>query len=153
MDYLEMVKAAQKSGKTTEKQMWESIGSVSDLLCGIKDAHPDLYWKFLREQAGIMNGGHYNEEFAKWDVAQMQPLGEYWSMKQIEEATKGMAFPNGTTLCDKYVAFNSFANDLNGVLTDEQILQAAYQFYFADEDFPKERGAKIWCYMKMVHGK
>lgn len=153
MDYLEMVKAAQKSGKTTEKQMWESIGSVSDLLCGIKDAHPDLYWKFLREQAGIMNGGHYNEEFAKWDVAQMQPLGEHWSMKQIEETTKGMAFPNGTTLCDKYVAFNSFANDLNGVLTDEQILQAAYQFYFADEDFPKERGAKIWCYMKMVHGK
>ena len=161
MDYLEMVKAAQKSGKTTEKQMWESIGSVSDLLCGIKDAHPDLYWKFLREQAGIMNGGHYNEEFAMHDVSQIEYTdkegkshkGAYWTCGQIEDATKGMTFPSGTTKYDKFVAFNSFWADTCKVLTDEQILQAAYQFYFADEDFPKERGAKIWCYMKMVHGK
>lgn len=151
MNYLEMVKTAQKSGKTTEKQMWESIESVSDLLCEIKDAHPDLYWRFMREQAGIMNSGHYDEEFAMWDVAQMQPLGEHWSMKQIEEATKGMTFPSGTTLCDKYVAFNAFANDLNGVQTDEEILKSAYAFWFTDKDY--KGNDKIWCYMKMVHAK
>lgn len=151
MNYQEMVKAAQKSGKTTEKQMWQSIESVSDLLCEIKDAHPDLYWGFLREQAGIMNNGHYNEEFAMWDVAQMQPLGEHWSMKQIEEATKGMTFPSGTTKWDRFVAFNAFANDLNGVQTDEEILKSAYAFWFDDKDY--KGNDKIWCYMKMVHAK
>lgn len=151
---MELYELIEKYGKGKgEAVMWESTKLVSDFIKPMKETNKKEYWRLLREVYGKMSGGHYNEEFAKWDVAQMQPLGEYWSMKQIEEATKGMAFPNGTTLCDKYVAFNSFANDLNGVLTDEQILQAAYQFYFADEDFPKERGAKIWCYMKMVHGK
>lgn len=151
---MELYELIEKYGKGKgEAVMWESTKLVSDFIKPMKETNKNEYWRLMREVYGLMSGGHYNEEFAKWDVAQMQPLGEYWSMKQIEEATKGMAFPNGTTLCDKYVAFNSFANDLNGVLTDEQILQAAYQFYFADEDFPKERGTKIWCYMKMVHGK
>lgn len=43
MNYKEMVMAAYKSGKASEKQMWESIDSVSDLLCMMKDAHPDTY--------------------------------------------------------------------------------------------------------------
>lgn len=161
MNYQEMVKAAQKSGKTTEKQMWQSIESVSDLLCEIKDAHPDLYWGFLREQAGIMSGGHYDEEFAMHDVSKIEYTdkegkahkGAYWTCEQVEEATKGMSFPTGTTKWDRFVAFNSFRADTCKVLSDEQVLHAAYQFYFADEDFPKERGAKIWCYMKMVHAK
>lgn len=149
MNYKEMVKAAQNAGKTTEKQMWQSIESVSDLLCDIKDAHPELYWRFMREQSGIMNNGHYDEEYALYDVKNMQPLGEYWSMKQIEEETKGMKFQSGTTLCDRYVAFNAFKNDLNGVLTDEEIIKAAYAFWFADKDY--KGNDKIWCYMAMVH--
>ncbi len=71
MNYQEMVKAAQKSGKTTEKQMWQSIESVSDLLCDIKDAHPDLYWQFMREQAGIMMNCHYDKDWADYDVSQI----------------------------------------------------------------------------------
>ncbi len=161
MNYLEMVKSAQKGGKTTEKQMWESIESVSDLLCDIKDAHPDLYWKFMRKQSGIMNGCHYDKEWADYDVSQIEYTdkdgkahkGAYWTCEQIEEATKGMTFPSGVTKWDKFVAFNSFKADTCKVISDEQVLHAAYQFYFADEDFPKERGAKIWCYMKMVYSK
>lgn len=161
MNYLDMVKSAQKGGKTTEKQMWESIESVSDLLCDIKDAHPDLYWKFMRKQAGIMNGCHYDKEWADYDVSQIEYTdkdgkahkGAYWTCEQIEEATKGMTFQNGTTKWDKFVAFNSFWADTCKALDTEQIIKSAYQFYFADEDFPKERGAKIWCYMKMVHSK
>lgn len=150
MTYLEMVKAAKKNGTFAEKQMWDSVESVSELLDDIKDSHPERYWQFLREQAGIMNGSHYNEEYALYDVKNMQPLGEYWSIKQVEEATKGMTFPSGTTLYDRYVAFNAFANDLKGVLTDEEILKAAHAFWFADKDYKGKN--KIWCYMAMVHG-
>lgn len=157
MNYYDMVKAAQTSGNFTEKQMWKSIDSVSDLLCEIKDAHPELYWHFMREQAGIMNGGHYDKVWADYDVSQIaytdkegkKHTGAYWTCEQIEEATKGMTFPSGTTKWDRFVAFNVFWSDTCKVLTDEQILKAAYQFYFADEDF--EAKNKIWCYMKMVH--
>lgn len=139
--------------------MWQSIESVSNLLCEIKDAHPELYWRFMREQAGIMMGCHYDKEWSDYDVSKIeytdregkQHKGAYWTCEQIEEDTKAMSFPNGTTKYDKFVAFNSFHADTCKVLTDEQILKAAYQFYFADEDFPKERGAKIWRYMEMVH--
>lgn len=158
MNYQEMVKTAQKAGKTTEKQMWQSIESVSDLLCDIKDAHPDLYWRFLREQYGIMNNCHYaDKEFAEYDVSQIvytdkegkKRTGAYWTPEQVEEATKTMTFPSGTTKWDVFVAMNSFHADTCKVLADEQILKAAYQFYFADEDFPTN--TKIWRYMAMVH--
>lgn len=158
MTYLEIVKAAKKSGTFAEKQMWDSVESVSDLLADIKDSHPERYWQFIREQYGIMNNCHYaDKEFADWDVSQIaytdmegkKRTGAYWTCEQVEEATKGMTFPSGTTKYDKFVAFNVFWSDTCKVLTEEQILKAAYQFYFADEDFAAKN--KIWNYMAMVH--
>lgn len=153
-----MLKSAQKSGKTTEKQMWESIESVSDLLCEIKDAHPDLYWRFMREQAGIINGGHYNEEFAVYDVSQIEytdkegnkHTGAYWTCEQIDEATKGMTFPNGTTKWDMYVAFNLAYSDFCKKFEAEEILKIGYLLYFADEDWSgdgKISSTKTWEYV------
>lgn len=158
MTYLEIVKAAKRSGTFAEKQMWDSVESVSDLLADIKDSHPERYWQFIREQYGIMNNCHYaDKEFADWDVSQIaytdkegkKRTGAYWTSEQVEEATKGMTFPSGTTKYDKFVAFNVFWSDTCKVLTEEQILKAAYQFYFADEDFAAKN--KIWHYMAMVH--
>lgn len=153
MNYLEMVKAAKANGKTTEKQMWESVESVSDMLNAIKDAHPDLYWIFMREQYGIMNNCHYGKEFAEYDVSQItytdkegkKHTGAYWTCEQIEEATRGMTFPSGVTKWDRYVAFNLFWADTCKVLTEEQVLKAGYQFFFADEDYPSS--AKVWNYV------
>lgn len=157
MNYKELVEKAQKSGMFTEKQMWASVESMSDMLCVIKEKDPKAYWSFLREQHGIMFGCHYGEEFAMHDVSQIsytdregkKHTGAYWTCEQIEEATKGMTFPSGTTKYDKWVAFNVFYSDCCKVLTDEQILKAAYQFFFADEDWSGKN--KIWAYMAMVH--
>lgn len=77
--------------------------------------------------------------------------GGYWTMEQIESATKGMVFPSSTTKWDKYVAFNGFYADTCTVLEDEMIVKSAHKFYFADEDAP---AGKIWCYMEaMYEGK
>lgn len=76
-----------------------------------------------------------------------------WTEKMIEEATKGLKFPEGTTTWDKYVAYNSFYADTCSVLSDGDILEAAYEFYFNDEDYRLE-GSKIWHYMRaMTEGK
>lgn len=128
-----------------EDAMWKSTKAISDFVAPMEHTHKQEYWSLMRKVFGIMSGGHYNEEFAKHDVEKMQPLGEYWSMKQIEDATKEMTFPQGTTLCDKYVAFNAFANDLNGTLPDDLILKSAYAFWFDDKDWNGKN--KIWEYM------
>ena len=149
MRYKEMIEEAKAKGLTTEKMMWESVDDLDGLLCSLKKEHPKEYWAFMRKQHGVLYGNHYTEEFAMWDVEQMKPLGMYWTKQQIEEATKGMIFPSGTTLCDKFVAFNAFANDLKPVLTDEQILKAAHAFWFEDKDW-KGKG-KVWEYMLLAH--
>lgn len=145
MHYKDMLHEAKAKGLTNESKMWESIEDMGELLEELKESNPDKYWKFMRKTHGLLHNNHYNEAFAKWDVEQLEPVGEYWSMKQIEDATKGMTFPQGTTLCDRYVAFNAFANDMHGVLPDDLILKSAYAFFFTDKDWHGE--GKIWKYM------
>lgn len=147
--YKKMIEEAKSKGLASEKIMWQSVDDIDDILCVMKKEHPEMYWEFIRKQHGLLYGNHYTEEFAIWDVEQMKPLGMYWSKVQIEEATKGMTFPSGTTIWDKVVGFNAFANDLKPVLTDEQILKAAHAFWFDDKDFPTN--GKVWLYMNMVH--
>ena len=147
MRYKEMIEEAKAKGLTSERIMWDSVDDLDDMLCEMKKEHPEKYWKFMRKQHGLLYNNHYDKTFAEWDVEQMKPLGAYWTANQIEDATKAMVFPNGTTVWDKYVAFNAFANDLHGVLPDDQILKAAHAFWFADKDFKKE--GKIWMYVCM----
>lgn len=140
-----MIEEAQKKGVSSDKLMWESVDDLDAMLCDLKKEHPDKYWKFIRKQHGLMHNNHYDEKFAMWDVEQMKPLGMYWDAKQIEDATKGMSFPNGTTLWDKVVGFNAFKNDLDGIISDDQTIKAAHAFWFADKDWKGE--GKIWKYM------
>ena len=153
MNYKKMVEHARQAGVATEKTMWESIESFSELLEELKEAHPDKYWAFMREQHGLMYHNHYDEAFAMYDVAQMYYTSKtgdkhnepHWTAEQIEQATAGYKFPAGTTRWDKYVAFNAMHADLNKDFEDGEILKAAYRFYFADEDWGSD--TKIWEYM------
>lgn len=154
MKYRDMIQAAIDGGKTSEKTMWSSVADVEELLEEIRDEYPEKYWCFMRKQYGILNHGHYGEDFAVYDVDQMEyadakgdkHVGAYWTQTQIEDATRGMSFPSGTTKWDKYVAFNSFRADTMRSLSDEDALKAAHEFYFCDADYTGE-GSKIWHYM------
>lgn len=146
--YKEMIKDAIERGMTSESKMWENVDAVDELLEVIQKEHPDMYWAFIRKMHGSLHKGHYNQKFAIYDVEQMKPLGMYWTKAQIDEATKGMVFAQGVTEWDRYVAFNAFANDLKPEMADDQILKAAYKFWFADKDW--NNNTKIWDYMCMA---
>lgn len=104
------------------------------------------------------SGKHYDETWASHDVSQMEYTdkegkrhkGAYWTVEQVEEATKGLQFPSAVTKWDRFVAFNGFKADLCKVLTDELILGAAYEFFFMDEDWDLEKPGsspcKVWEY-------
>lgn len=144
-----MIEEAQAKGLGSEKIMWQSVGDIDELLCVIKKEHPDMYWKFIRKQHGLLYNGHYDEKFARWDVGQMKPLGEYWTMKQVEEALKGTPLPSGITMYDAYVGLNAFKNDLKDTLSDDLIIKSAVKFWFKDEDYTGTD--KVWRYMCMKY--
>ena len=154
MTYRHMVDHAKKAGVTNEKTMWESIDAFSELLEELKEAHPQMYWDFLRKQHGIMFHNHYDEAFAMWDVSKMHSSnkagekkeGAHWTCEQIEVATAGLRFPAGTTKWDKFVAFNAAFHDFWKDFDEANIIKIGHDFYFADEDWPSE--TKIWEYME-----
>ena len=158
MKYNDLIIEARRSGVWTEDTMVKSVNSFDGILQYVKDTNKDVYWAFMRQQCGILYGQHYNETFAAYDVGQMCSTdsdgnvrrGAYWTVAQIEDATRGFDFPNGVTQWDKYVAFNAMWHDMRGRLDDSQVLTAAYNFYFADEDCD-DTGTKIWRYMACMN--
>lgn len=161
MKLREIFETAKANGRFSEKQMWQSIDAMDDMLADMKKTDKQAFWDFMREQYGIASGGHYDKVWADWDVSQMYSTnkegkkwqGAYWTVEQIEEAAKDKTFPTGTTKWDKFVAYNSAKHDWGKSFDDDMILKIAYCFYFADEDFGKDRGSKIWSYVAMVHDK
>lgn len=151
--YKEMLEQAKVNGLASEKMMWDSVDGLNDMLLMLEREHPKEYWKFMRKQHGIIYSKHYDQEFAEWDVNNIEytdkqgykKSGAYWTVEQIESATSGMKFPNGTTKWDKYVAFNVAHSDFCKKFDDAQILEIAFSFFFADEDWGSN--TKVWEYM------
>lgn len=157
--FKDMLEKAKANGVTGEKIMWGSIDSLNKMFCVMEKEHPDMFWEIMREQHGIMYNNHYDEEFAEWDVSQIrytnregkEQRGAYWTVEQIEQATTGMKFPTGTNKWDKYVAFNITHSDFCKKFEDADILNIAYSFFFADEDWGSN--TKIWEYMHCKNDK
>jgi hypothetical protein len=153
--YKEMIEQARSRGVTSEQVMWGSIEEFDNMLCQIKENDPALYWDFIHKQHKALYKGHYDEEFAKYDLQQVYYINKqgektnkpYWTVEQVEEATKGYNFPNGTTKWDKWVAFNVFRSDTMKSLPDDLALKAGWEFFFDDIDFKKEGTTKIWDYV------
>jgi len=156
--YQKMLEKAKEKGLTSEALMWSGIKEVDKMLCVIKEVEPQMYWNFLRSQHKALYKGHYDQDYADYDLSQiyytdksgMKRSGPYWPLEKIEEATKAMNFPNGTNKWDIYVAFNVFKSDLAKALNDEEVIRGAHEFFFQDEDFKKEGTTKLWEYMDSV---
>ncbi len=162
---MELYELIEKYGKGKgEAVMWEITKMVSDFIKPMKETNKKEYWNLMREVYGLMSGGHYNDEFAMHDVSQIEytdkegksHTGAYWTCEQIEEATKGMAFPSGVTKYDKFVAFNLAYSDFCKKFDDADILKIGYLFFFADEDWSadgKGSATKTWDYVCCKYSK
>lgn len=155
MRYKEMIAKAQSKGLASEEKMWRSIDDIDGVLCAVKAEHPEMFWAFMRRQHGVLYNGHYTEEFAEYDTKRLmwrdkdgtEHHGAHWSREQIAEATCDKKFPQGTTECDKWVAYNVIYSDLCRVLGEEKLCEVAYEFFFRDDDYDYSCGSKIWEYM------
>lgn len=156
--YRKMIDKAKKDGVSSEAAMYAGIDDVDVMLQDVKENNPQLYWDFLRRQHKNLYKGHYTEDYARYDLSEIyytdkngdKRVGPYWTVEQVEDATKSMSFPAGTNKWDKWVAFNVFKSDLATEYNDEEILRGAFAFFFKDQDFHKEGTTKIWQYMSCV---
>lgn len=155
MKYSEMVKRAIASGKVSEEDMWQSVARVDGLLDKMERENPSEFWKFMRESHEDMYGPHYNREYAEYDLSKLrytdasgnQRIGAHWTEEQVVSATANKQFPERTTTCDRWVAYNVMYSDLCKKFSDGEILDIAYVFFFSDEDAPE---GKIWRYMNAM---
>lgn len=151
--------------KGDESVMWASIKLVNNTLQKIKEENPSLYWGFMRDAHEIMQGKHYNEAYAKWEVEQMHHKspdgsihrGEHWTKEQTNNVMmkyKTM-LPAEITPCDFYVALNSQWHDYicwakarfeSDKEAEEAIIEGAIAFWFKDDDWPAHD--KVWCYFR-----
>ena len=142
-----------------ENVMWESTKIVSGFIEPMKETHKDQYWCLMRKVYGVMSNGHYNQEFAEYDVENIEytnkkgerKSGAYWTIEQVEEATKALAFHSSVNKWDKWVAFNVMRSDLCKDMEDADIIKATYAFFFKDEDWANNSSTKIWDYMCCKH--
>lgn len=163
--YEQIIKESFAKFKGDESVMWASIKLVNDTLKKIKDENPSLYWGFMRDAHEIMQGKHYNEAYAKWEVEQMHHKspdgtihrGEHWTKEQTNNVMmkyKSM-LPAEITPCDFYVALNSQWHDYicwakarfeSDKEAEEAIIEGAVAFWFKDDDWPVHD--KVWCYFR-----
>jgi hypothetical protein len=152
MDYRKMITDFANNGGD-EKKMWASVAVTSEAMEYLKEVAPEKHECLMRKLSETLYGKHYSEEIAKDDVAKMhwtdrdgnEHHGAYWTAEQIESVAKSKDFGKAVTKWDRYVAYNATYADLCRVLEDEQILDVAYAFWFADEDW--KTSGKIWDYM------
>lgn len=153
--YKKMIEQAKSKGVASEAMMWSSIEEVDDLLEKMKEHHKQMYWDFMHNQHKGLYKGHYDEEFAEYELENTYYINKggektnkpYWTVEEIEAATKNYTFPSGTTKWDKWVAFNVFRSDTMQSLPDDLALKAGWEFFFNDIDFKKEGTTKLWEYM------
>jgi hypothetical protein len=83
----------------------------------------------------------------------MEPIGMYWSVSEIEEATKGIQFPAGVNKWDLFVGINAMRNDLSEDTPDAEVIKHAISFYFRDKDWKTTDGNydKVWRYMACAY--
>ena len=160
--YKEMLSAAKSAGLANEKTMWKSIDSLDDMLCVLKEEHPDMFWDFMRRQHEAFYGPHFDEMFARWQVSQMyhkaedgkEIKGEHWTIENATEVySKNKAkLPADTTVFDVYVALNANFHDKCKLFKrwdeenfEQMIVEDAICFYFMDCDWKSD--GKVWDYM------
>lgn len=162
MKYIQLIEQARSHGMATEKKMREALELLSCDLKKMAADSPALYQGLLRNQHAVFYDRHYSEAMANHDVNQLVysdyddegcPIGKgnHWSCVRIAELTKDLKFHPKVNDWDKYVAFNAMYADLCANMSEEEIIKAAYAFFFCDTDWqPMEDDCtKIWDYVSL----
>lgn len=131
--YRELFEAALQAGLNHQQAANTMMDMLNDMLEIFEAEHPEIYEAFERQCVDVRTGGHYDEDTARAEVAQVG--GEHWSLEQTDDLTKD-AWWEDVPIWDRYVALNVTWHELEGILTADQIVSATWGLYFNQQKHP-----------------
>lgn len=147
-----------------EGTMWKTLALVSDAI--ENSMEPSAKHKLMRSVYGAISNGHYNDAFAKEDIAKMyyvddagrQHNAPYWTDEQMGEVYEKVkaSLPSAYNACDFAVTMNMIKSDNCALLhkwfpnatqeeMDAKLVDLAVN-WLNDSDNPLG-DAKIWRYL------
>lgn len=157
MNYEKIIEQAKIHGLANDRQSAVATKKLSSDLMKVKDIDEGLYHEILLDQHEAFFGRHYSENMANHTVNALEYMideevrcGAHWTSDEIEKATKDMRFNPKVNRWDRYVAFNTMYASLCSDFKDEDIIKAAYLFFFCDAGWQSEDDCtKVWDYTAM----
>lgn len=160
MTLFDLVKKYGEGG--SEDTMWKTLALVSNAIESTMTAAEKN--SLIRKVYGVMSGKHYNEEFAREDIAKMyyedeegeKRYGPYWPDEALRSLYEHYKSEIPDYNCwDWAVTMNMIKSDYCSLIKDwfprldndektEKIVQLALT-WLKDEDNPYGT-SKIWCY-------
>ena len=160
MKYYDLIKEY-GAGKG-EKVMWATTKRISDFIEPMKQAHPEMYWKLIKDTYADMCGKHYNESFGMWQIEQMhfkdkkgvthhaphwtkdQYKGAYDVIKSKLKNSNYNMWDVAVTLemlySDNYCMYREWWPDASQEVIEGKVIDATIN-YLNDDDDPD---GKIW---------
>jgi hypothetical protein len=125
----------------------DKIKDILDMLiCDVKERNHELYEHIENELYEIVNGKKINKEKAEKWVEKMLPIGEYWSLDEINSTMKELGYNDDEI--DFYIVANMMRNDYNDVTKDDEMLALKLAHdWLNDKD---ARDYKLYNYWKYV---
>lgn len=149
-----------------EKSMWSSVKVISEAIEPLREKEQEWYWDLLKKTYCAMVGGHYNKEFADWQIEQMYYVDKkgdkhyapYWNNETMQTVYNKVKseIPSQYNYYDFDVTMNMLKSDnycmlkkWNENATEEQIDAMVIDMavnYLNDPDAPYPH-EKIWKYL------
>ena len=125
----------------------DKIKDILDMLiCDVKERNHELYEHIENEMYEIVNGKKINKEKAEKWVEKMLPIGEYWSLDEINSTMKELGYNDDEI--DFYIVANMMRNDYDDVTKDDDMLALKLAHdWLNDKD---ARDYKLYNYWKYV---
>ena len=120
MTYYDLIK---KYGKGLgSESMWAAVKRVSDFVGKTEEEDPKSFWKLMKGTYYDMCGGHFDEDFAKWQIKQMfyvdkdgrKRYAPYWDedvVKSVYEKARSLIQNKEYNLYDFMVVLNMTKSD------------------------------------------
>lgn len=100
-----------KIGEHKKVEDMQKLGDMlADIICSMKESHPELYEKYKMELYIMANGRVLTEDMAEEIVSNMKPYGEYWDIETTTSVKNELGVKNISDV-DFYVTMNKTYND------------------------------------------
>ena len=140
-------KYIEKIGENRNVEDMNRLGDMlSDIICDMKEAHPEEYHEYKMELYEMAYGEVISEEMAEKWVKSMQPVGMHWTMEETTNAMQSLGYNYNSI--DFFVVANMMYNDYYDIVKDDEgiALKMAYD-WLNDVDAKENKLYNYWKYI------